>query len=632
MNRSRVGLLLSLLALTALAGCASGSTCSAGTVLCNGTCVAVQTDDRNCGTCANACGANRTCSLGACVLGCPQGPLACSDSCVDPLTSASHCGATGDCTGSRAGVACGAGLSCQAGTCVHTGAPVLTAIAVTPSPVPALTTGGTSQLTVTGSYDSGPSQDLTASAVFSASPAGVVTVSATGLVTAVAAGSATLTATVTPAGGTAVRGTTTVTVTAPQSGYDPGAGWTLVWSDEFDGAAVDPASWTFDLGSGGWGNGESQYYRAENAVVAGGMLTITARREPFGDAPYTSARLQTSRKHAFTYGKFSMRAKLPYSQAMWPAFWMLGANCDSWGLYGGNVSWPGCGEVDIMEMIGGLADGSGDFTTHGTLHYLDATGRNPAPSFALRNPSRLSDDFHVYEVVWTPRSFTWKLDGVAFGTKLIDADMEEFSRPMFILLNLAVGGAWGGWVDATTVFPQTYVIDYVRVYTNDSTVPGAAAGLSSNWHLSNGAATGVSPPGESLSSAAGTTSGFQPLKVLSAPATWYSPALTGSFDEGAWSAGIYTASPGTAATVRAELFVTADDGSGATRLGTAELDVNATGGGNHRSWFTFTGVPIVRLTGQRLKLVLTPVSGASVTMVYNGNDFDSLVTAPFSPR
>ena len=117
-----------------------------------------------------------------------------------------------------------------------------------------------------------------------------------------------------------------------------------------------------------------------------------------------------------------------------------------------------------MEMIGGLADGSGDFTTHGTLHYLDGTGRNPAPSFALRLPTRLSDDFHVYEVVWTPHSFTWKIDGVAFGSKVIGPDMEEFTQPMFLLLNLAVGGAWGGWVDGSTTFPQAFVVDWVRVY------------------------------------------------------------------------------------------------------------------------------------------------------------------------
>jgi len=562
---------------------------------------------------------------------CEVGAIVCAGACIDPATSTAFCGASGDCAGPRAGTPCGAGQTCQAGACV-TPPPTLTAIAVTPNPIPTLAPGGTAQLTVTGTFDTGPVQDLTSVATFSATPEGLLTIGSAGLVTAVQAGTASITATVARAGAASVSGATSVTVAAPPAGYDPGAGWTVVWSDEFDGAAVDPASWTADVGSGGWGNGESQYYRAENAVVAGGVLTITAREEAFGDAPYTSARLQTSRKRAFTYGKFTVRAKLPYSQAMWPAFWMLGANSKSFDLYGGDVTWPGCGEADVMEMIGGLADGSGDYTTHGTLHYLNAAGRNPAPSYALRHPARLADDFHVYELVWTPHSFTWKFDGLAFGTKLLDPDMEEFSKPMFLLLNLAVGGAWGGWVDASTVFPQAYVIDYVRVYTNDSCLPGGVADLASYWHLSSDAAAGVSPSAESLVATPGTVHGFQPLKELAGPATWYGPPLTGAYEEGAWSVGIFTSSPGASAVVRAELFVTAADGSGAVSLGAAQVDVQTTGGGNHRSWFTLTGVPAVRLANQRLKLTLSPVSGAHATMVYNGNDFDSLVTAPFSAR
>ena len=120
----------------------------------------------------------------------------------------------------------------------------------------------------------------------------------------------------------------------------PADDWVLDWSDEFNGNSLDSAVWTADLGSGGWGNSESQYYKAQNAVVAGGLLTITAKRETAGDAPYTSARIQTSRKQSFTYGRFEMRAKLPATQGMWPAFWLLGNSCNSWGLYGGTVNWP----------------------------------------------------------------------------------------------------------------------------------------------------------------------------------------------------------------------------------------------------------------------------------------------------
>lgn len=245
----------------------------------------------------------------------------------------------------------------------------------------------------------------------------------------------------------------------------PSNTWTLSWSDEFNGTALDTSVWSYDTGAGGWGNGESQNYQPQNVVVKDGFLTITAKREAVAGAAYTSARIQTSRKKTFLYGRFEMRAKLPTGQGMWPAFWLLGASCNSFGLYGGNLSWPRCGEIDAMEMVGGLADGSGDFTTHGTLHYLNAAGVNPMPGFAYRNQARLSDDFHVYTVDWTPQGFTWYIDGVAFGSKPMAGDMAAFQQPFFILLNLAVGGNWGGWPNASTSFPQTYVIDYVRQYT-----------------------------------------------------------------------------------------------------------------------------------------------------------------------
>jgi beta-glucanase (GH16 family) len=240
--------------------------------------------------------------------------------------------------------------------------------------------------------------------------------------------------------------------------------WTLAWSDEFNGTALNPAVWSHDTGAGGWGNGESQFYQPQNAVVKDGFLSITAKREAVGGAPYTSARIQTSRKKTFSYGRIEMRAKLPGTQGMWPAFWLLGETCSSFGLYGGNVSWPACGEIDAMEMVGGLADGSGDFTTHGTLHYLNAANVNPMPGVSYRSPTRLSADFHTYTVDWTPQGFTWYIDGVAFGSKAMASDMTTFNKPFFLLLNLAVGGNWGGWPNATTVFPQTYVIDYVRHY------------------------------------------------------------------------------------------------------------------------------------------------------------------------
>lgn len=503
----------------------------------------------------------------------------------------------------------------------------LVSLALTPDPL-ALAVRGTAQLTVTGTDSAGGASDLTAAASYAVDPTGVVSVAPSGLVTALAEGVTTVTASATQGG---VTRSASVGVTVAAGGYDPGPGWTLTWADEFDGTAVSTSTWTFDVGSGGWGNGESQWYRAENAEVSGGVLTITARREPFGDAPYTSARLQTSRKRTFTYGKFAIRARLPSGQGLWPAFWMLGANSSAWGLYGGDVAWPGCGEIDALEMIGGLADRSGDFTAHGTLHYLDARGVDPGPSFALRLPDRLADGFHVYEVVWTPGSFTWKVDGLAYGTTVLTADMEEFHEPFFLLLNLAVGGAWGGWPDATTTFPQRLVVDWIRVYDGPATAPGAAPGLPSIWHLSSAAAEAPLDAAETLTSTAGTASGFGPTRTLGAAASWLGPPVTGAYDEGAWSVGLFTTSPGAAAVVRAEVLVTAADGSGARSLGAADIDVNATGGGNHLSRFGLVGVPAVRLANERLKLVVTQRSGPPVTLVYNGNDFDSRLTTPWSP-
>jgi len=517
----------------------------------------------------------------------------------------------------------------SASSTVTVAASALASVAVTPNPL-SLTVGGAGQLTLAGTDVAGGTTNLTASATWAPTDSSVVSVSASGLVTALAIGSTTVTGTVT-VGTVTKSATAAVSVAAAQGPYDPGAGWTLVWSDEFDGTAVDSANWNFDIGAGGWGNGEWEYYRAENATVDGGFLTITAKAEAFADAGYTSARMQTSQKQAFTYGKVSMRAKLPFGQGIWPAFWMLGADSSSFNLYGGTVPWPACGEADIMEMIGGLADGSGDYTTHGTLHYLNAAGRDPGPSFAYRNPAKLSDDFHIYELVWTPHSFTWLLDGLAYGTKIVDPDMGAFSKPMFILLNLAIGGPWGGWPDSTTVFPQTYVVDWVRVYENASTVPGGSPGLATTWHLSNAPSTGVTPVVETLSPNPGTTSGFQPTKALTAPATWVGPPLTGHYEAGAWSVRLFTGATSSSAVVKVEVFKTAADGSAPVSLGSAQVDVNTTGGGNHASWFTLVGVPTVTFAGERMELVVTPVSGATVTLVYNGNDFDSLVETPWSP-
>lgn len=408
---------------------------------------------------------------------------------------------------------------------------------------------------------------------------------------------------------------------SPQIPSDSTDDWVLDWQDEFNGTALDTAVWTHDVGAGGWGNNESQYYKPENAVVKDGYLTITAKRETMGDAPYTSSRIQSARKKSFTYGRFEIRAKLPGTQGMWPAFWLLGNTCSSWNLYGGNVAWPGCGEIDAMEMIGGLSDGSGDYTAHGTLHYLDARNINPMPSFAYRNATKLSADFHTYRIDWTPQSFTWYIDGIAYGTKLITADMEAFHKPYFMLLNLAVGGQWGGWADSSTVFPQTFVIDYVRHYTRAWPAKNSASGLPSVWHLSQDPHMNV---------AAGTTTGAQPIVTLAdTPLSWYTPYLTGKFDAGAWSANLWTLASAGSTPVRARLYRRTSAGS-ETLMSETSANPATAASGNHSTRFNFANLPAVTLAGESIRLEFAKLSGPSLSLVVNGNDFDSQLSMPWS--
>ena len=244
-------------------------------------------------------------------------------------------------------------------------------------------------------------------------------------------------------------------------------GWAMDWSDEFNGNQLDSTVWNYDTGNGGWGNNELEYYQAQNAVVQNGVLTITAQAQPVAGSPYTSARLQTANKKSFTYGRFQIRAKLPGTQGLWPAFWLLGQSCNSFALYGGTIPWPNCGEIDAMEMIGG----AGDYTTHGTLHYVNLTGVGQGPSFQYQNASKLSAGFHTYTVDWTPAGFTWYIDAIPYGTKAMDGNMAAFAQPFFLVLNVAVGGNWPGAPDSTTVLPQTMVIDYVRHYSQSATGP-----------------------------------------------------------------------------------------------------------------------------------------------------------------
>ncbi|WP_406674751.1 lectin [Nonomuraea sp. N2-4H] len=237
----------------------------------------------------------------------------------------------------------------------------------------------------------------------------------------------------------------------------------LVWSDEFDGPAgspVDGSKWRFDIGGGGWGNNEHQYYTdsTRNAALDGnGNLVITARREnPAGDqchygtCLYTSARLLTLGTFSQTYGRFEARMKLPRGQGIWPAFWMLGG-----------TNWPDDGEIDIMENIGREPN-----TVHGTIHGPGYSGGGGiGAGYTIGSP--FADAFHTFAVDWSPNLIVWYVDGVEYQRRT-PADLGGrrwvFDHPFFMIMNVAVGGDWPGYPDGTTTFPQTLTVDYVRVY------------------------------------------------------------------------------------------------------------------------------------------------------------------------
>lgn len=241
---------------------------------------------------------------------------------------------------------------------------------------------------------------------------------------------------------------------------------TLVWSDEFNGTSVDTSNWTFETGTGqnGWGNQELEYYRSQNATVSGGMLLIQAKKENYRGSNYTSARMKTQGKREFQYGRFEARVKLPYGQGIWPAFWTLGYDINT-------VSWPACGEIDILEMVGGGSGGDSselrDDTIVSSVHYKQVDGSHMNKGNITTLPTGIfADGFHTVSMVWDANYIYFFLDGVQYGAQEItSADRyDEFHKRHFILLNLAVGGVWPGYPDQYTTFPQNYYIDYVRVY------------------------------------------------------------------------------------------------------------------------------------------------------------------------
>ena len=231
------------------------------------------------------------------------------------------------------------------------------------------------------------------------------------------------------------------------------------WNDEFD--TIDTTKWTFEIGTGasGWGNNEWQYYtgRSENAYVQDGILHIRANKEDYEGAKYTSARMITKGKFSFTYGTVEARIALPVGKGIWPAFWMLGANIDA-------VSWPACGEIDIIEAV------NSENIVYGTNHWQyngnhADYGTNTRDYYGTSKELDITQ-FHNYKMVWNEKLIAMYVDDFKYHEIAIEDakdGLEAFHKPQFFILNVAVGGNWPGFEIDDTQFPNEMLVDYIRV-------------------------------------------------------------------------------------------------------------------------------------------------------------------------
>ncbi len=254
----------------------------------------------------------------------------------------------------------------------------------------------------------------------------------------------------------------------PDTGYSTPTeyeGWKMLWSDEFDGEQLDESFWTYEIGNGewGWGNNELEFYKRENTSLIDGNLVIEAKEERSNGFNYTSSRLITKNKFEFKFGRVDIRAALPEGQGIWPALWMLGANIDDPAF-----EWPRCGEIDIMELVGHKPS-----EVHATVHYAnpDTQQLMNGSSTILSGDQKFSEAFHVFSIIWEEDQIEFLLDDVKYHTvtkvSLGTQNPYPFNDPFFFIFNVAVGGQWPGSPDATTVFPQFMVVDYIRVFEQE---------------------------------------------------------------------------------------------------------------------------------------------------------------------
>ena len=244
------------------------------------------------------------------------------------------------------------------------------------------------------------------------------------------------------------------------AGGAPYGNMNIVWTDEFDGVAIKTNLWTYDLGNNGWGNSELEYYtsRTNNAFVTNGILHIVARKESFGGASYTSARMKSQGLFSLKYGRLEWRAKSPAGTGFWPALWLLGTNITS-------INWPGCGEIDVFEN-----NGSSPLAEQGSLH----SGSDTTAFYNFIDGSSVTN-FHTYTLDWTTNAILFSVDGhlyqtqTSWGSSTANAYPFPFNQPFFLLMNLAIGGSYLGnpttnAINAGSVFPGEVQVDYVRLY------------------------------------------------------------------------------------------------------------------------------------------------------------------------
>ncbi|MFI5186014.1 MAG: family 16 glycosylhydrolase [Chitinophagales bacterium] len=244
------------------------------------------------------------------------------------------------------------------------------------------------------------------------------------------------------------------------TGYDAPTsytGYSLIWSDEFNGTSLDQSAWNYETGNNGWGNNELENYtsRVNNTTLQDGKLVIHALKENYSGSSYTSARITTQGKKEFTYGRIDIRAILPKGKGIWPALWMLGSNISTAG-------WPACGETDIMELLG-----QEPTKVYGTLHYGVLSNPGQKGDSYILPSGNFSDQFHVFSLEWKQDTVKIFVDNNLYLT-VNKTDVGSYSYPFnasfFFIFNVAVGGNWPGDPDATTYFPQWMIVDYVRVY------------------------------------------------------------------------------------------------------------------------------------------------------------------------